>query len=436
MSRDQQQQQSSFADAYGGDYAALLRDFQQQQSTSTCDPQLLGQQQTVNQSSQVSTVVSVWWIDGACSIPALSQSGQPFDMNTNAYRSEQAFHAPHHQTYMSQAGSFDPSSSLQPTDQSFDGRYDSSFPMLATYALPDDLTPMQQGFPPPTFASRYDGQPTFPSEGQSNLAPQTNPIFAQNFDTDLASLLTYQHMPGAGNMFQDHANLGATSSASTPAQSVANHSAHSQSQVGGYRPSEISVNAGFGLPATMEQTRVIEDPAGSSTRQHFTDNNHQLTSRHSPSTSTNHKKQKKLDSDKNNGAASGKTGGDESRFDGSNQGEAPRSTIAPPVKNACLACRTRKGRCDGAHPICGQCTAKGRECVYVKSRRGGARRRKDAPLPPAPDALKMFLRKLDSLQAPQGEPPSFESLNMGGEQTSIDPAIVVRTYAPDDVDAM
>ncbi|KAK9858611.1 hypothetical protein MYU51_017791 [Penicillium brevicompactum] len=45
----------------------------------------------------------------------------------------------------------------------------------------------------------------------------------------------------------------------------------------------------------------------------------------------------------------------------------------PPVKTACLACRTSKTRCDGEHP-CRSCSGKRRNCSYQPSRRGGARR--------------------------------------------------------------
>lgn len=49
---------------------------------------------------------------------------------------------------------------------------------------------------------------------------------------------------------------------------------------------------------------------------------------------------------------------------------------APPAKAACLSCRARKARCDGQQPVCKQCISKGRECVFVKSRRGGARKKR------------------------------------------------------------
>ncbi|KAH8805042.1 Zn(II)2Cys6 transcription factor [Xylogone sp. PMI_703] len=43
----------------------------------------------------------------------------------------------------------------------------------------------------------------------------------------------------------------------------------------------------------------------------------------------------------------------------------------PPVKSACLACRSTKTRCDGKSP-CRICSNKGRECLYRPSRRGGS----------------------------------------------------------------
>jgi hypothetical protein len=48
-----------------------------------------------------------------------------------------------------------------------------------------------------------------------------------------------------------------------------------------------------------------------------------------------------------------------------------------PVKNACLSCRAKKAKCDGAQPVCGQCSKKQLECTYVKSKRGGARKKRE-----------------------------------------------------------
>ncbi|CEJ58569.1 hypothetical protein PMG11_07223 [Penicillium brasilianum] len=50
----------------------------------------------------------------------------------------------------------------------------------------------------------------------------------------------------------------------------------------------------------------------------------------------------------------------------------PRA-LKPPVKAACLACRSSKTRCDGERP-CRSCLSRGRECHYQPSRRGGPRR--------------------------------------------------------------
>ena len=43
-----------------------------------------------------------------------------------------------------------------------------------------------------------------------------------------------------------------------------------------------------------------------------------------------------------------------------------------------------------------QCSKKSLECQYVKSRRGGARKKREVP---APSALQEFLKKLDGLLA-------------------------------------
>ncbi|KAK9468274.1 hypothetical protein V1512DRAFT_259126 [Lipomyces arxii] len=43
---------------------------------------------------------------------------------------------------------------------------------------------------------------------------------------------------------------------------------------------------------------------------------------------------------------------------------------AAPVSIACLGCRSRHLKCDAGMPICQRCRENGRECLYVKSRRG------------------------------------------------------------------
>ncbi|PYH95700.1 C6 finger domain protein [Aspergillus ellipticus CBS 707.79] len=49
-----------------------------------------------------------------------------------------------------------------------------------------------------------------------------------------------------------------------------------------------------------------------------------------------------------------------------------RKFSRPPVKVACLSCRTLRIRCDG-QPRCNNCTAKDTLCCYVPSKRGGPR---------------------------------------------------------------
>lgn len=52
----------------------------------------------------------------------------------------------------------------------------------------------------------------------------------------------------------------------------------------------------------------------------------------------------------------------------------------PPVALACTECRARHLKCDAGVPACNRCQTDGRECSYVKSRRGwkGTRRKKAA----------------------------------------------------------
>lgn len=131
---------------------------------------------------------------------------------------------------------------------------------------------------------------------------------------------------------------------------------------------------------------------------------------HSSEGNANGKKHKKSDS-----------GADESRH-----------AIAPPVKNACLACRSKKARCDGGQPICSQCVSKGRECQYVKSRRGGARKKKENFVQPAPSALVQFLKQLDDLAGFKFDaPPDMGDLELDGK--AVDPALAVRSWNSDDV---
>ncbi|KAL2871658.1 uncharacterized protein BJX67DRAFT_377406 [Aspergillus lucknowensis] len=55
--------------------------------------------------------------------------------------------------------------------------------------------------------------------------------------------------------------------------------------------------------------------------------------------------------------------------------EPPKPRPNKRVSNACIPCRSRHQRCDSATPSCSRCQQEGSRCVYVKSRRGGVRRR-------------------------------------------------------------
>ncbi|KAL4975382.1 hypothetical protein BDW66DRAFT_167148 [Aspergillus desertorum] len=59
----------------------------------------------------------------------------------------------------------------------------------------------------------------------------------------------------------------------------------------------------------------------------------------------------------------------------------PRKKFAkPPVKVACLSCRSSRTRCDGQDP-CVNCQSKKRTCSYIPSKRGGPRPRKKKVIP-------------------------------------------------------
>ncbi|EXJ73871.1 uncharacterized protein A1O5_03633 [Cladophialophora psammophila CBS 110553] len=47
-------------------------------------------------------------------------------------------------------------------------------------------------------------------------------------------------------------------------------------------------------------------------------------------------------------------------------GEQPKSTRRKYVSTACITCRDGKIRCDGVHPVCGNCEKKKKHCVYAQ----------------------------------------------------------------------
>ncbi|KFY46384.1 hypothetical protein V495_02515 [Pseudogymnoascus sp. VKM F-4514 (FW-929)] len=58
--------------------------------------------------------------------------------------------------------------------------------------------------------------------------------------------------------------------------------------------------------------------------------------------------------------------------DDRNIARARKKFAKPPVKLACLSCRSSRIRCDGKQD-CSKCLEKGKECLYTRSRRGGPR---------------------------------------------------------------
>ncbi|KAK2754221.1 hypothetical protein FQN54_007100 [Arachnomyces sp. PD_36] len=61
---------------------------------------------------------------------------------------------------------------------------------------------------------------------------------------------------------------------------------------------------------------------------------------------------------------------------------SPRQSVPkqfPRVTLACIQCRERHIKCDAILPFCSRCQSEGKQCVYVKSRRGGRRRATAAP---------------------------------------------------------
>ncbi|KAK9236431.1 hypothetical protein V1525DRAFT_217702 [Lipomyces kononenkoae] len=51
------------------------------------------------------------------------------------------------------------------------------------------------------------------------------------------------------------------------------------------------------------------------------------------------------------------------------------------VSLACVACRTKHLRCDAVLPTCSRCRVEEKQCVYMKSRRGGRRRPRTTSMP-------------------------------------------------------
>lgn len=130
---------------------------------------------------------------------------------------------------------------------------------------------------------------------------------------------------------------------------------------------------------------------------------------------------------------------------------ANKKATVHPVKNACLNCRSRKMKCTGEQPVCLNCAKKAITCEYVKSKRGGARKRKaptivagvgipgnksssaDATATVIEDPLALFLKRMTDLaQFKASADPSLDLLSLkppaGNNGTGGSEAPVLREY--------
>ncbi|OAP65610.1 hypothetical protein AYL99_01582 [Fonsecaea erecta] len=71
-------------------------------------------------------------------------------------------------------------------------------------------------------------------------------------------------------------------------------------------------------------------------------------------------------------------------------GEQPKSTRRKYVSTACTTCRDGKIRCDGVHPICGNCKKKKKQCVYAQG--------EDKRRIPVRKAIQVFSARLSELE--------------------------------------
>ncbi|CED82689.1 Zn(2)-C6 fungal-type DNA-binding domain [Phaffia rhodozyma] len=113
---------------------------------------------------------------------------------------------------------------------------------------------------------------------------------------------------------------------------------------------------------------------------------------------------------------------------------AIRSRVQP-VKAACLACRGRKAKCDGKQPVCDGCVKRNILCEYVKSKRGGSRKR---PSNQEPDPLKVFLEKLENVKSfrlPSAQPISDDSGDDDGVDTPVENIVLIYRNTEDVLNA-
>lgn len=94
------------------------------------------------------------------------------------------------------------------------------------------------------------------------------------------------------------------------------------------------------------------------------------------------------------------------------------------ARRACLLCRSKKIKCDGeamelrsdvgGGPLtCSNCESSGLECVFIKSRRGGRRKRKSITLVPPGEAMMLLLPLVISKRKVMHRPHSQQLMTSG-----------------------
>jgi hypothetical protein len=98
-----------------------------------------------------------------------------------------------------------------------------------------------------------------------------------------------------------------------------------------------------------------------------------------------------------------------------NPNQLAKRTTRIRASKACVSCRSRHMKCDSKEPKCSKCETDGKECVYLKSRRGGS-------------SMKASIPK--DVQAYQDSSASTPDLSTGEHSTAPSESI----YFPDTID--
>ncbi|KAH8799690.1 hypothetical protein F5884DRAFT_810890 [Xylogone sp. PMI_703] len=88
------------------------------------------------------------------------------------------------------------------------------------------------------------------------------------------------------------------------------------------------------------------------------------------------------------------------------------------ASRACIQCRSRHLKCDSTEPVCNRCQIDGKECVYMRSRRGGRHKPKPSQIP-----------RSDSSPLSNGDSGSTASVTVDGSGSSSRQALDIN-YSP------